>query len=349
MSGHILLVGNDEAITERIEGLLAFDEAEVSVARGREHALAILAQKACDVVLLEARDDAGFEILRAIKAADPDVEAVVLLPGCTHELVSKVSRYGGFDFIQIPDELPFRLRPAVRRALERRSTLAQLKTLNSQGPGSSNSQKADSAAYRSIAHDVRNMISAIMGYASLIEIKSESDSPILPYAAHIQDRSRSALTLTHELRAVSQNLARSPVALNLDEVLDQLQQTLQQVMMDEATLLIEPGPVRGRISMDHALLEQLILILTSEARDLLATGGVVTFRTSTVSPPSPQSSSPECVRLEINVASTDAISPGRGTGIETVQRILSEHGGLLERDDPANGGILFRAYFPVVE
>ncbi|MBT5876359.1 MAG: hypothetical protein HOH43_23250, partial [Candidatus Latescibacteria bacterium] len=217
MSGHILLVGNDEAITERIAGLLAFDEAEVSVARGRDDALALLVQKSCDVVLLEAHDDAGFDILRAIKAADPDAETIVLLPGCTHELVSKVARYGGFDFIQIPDELPFRLRPAVRRALERRSTLTQLKSLKGQAPGSANSDKADGDAFRTIAHDVRNMISAIMGYASLIEIKSESDSPILPYAAQIQDRSRSALTLTHELRAISQNHLSPSVTLNLNE------------------------------------------------------------------------------------------------------------------------------------
>lgn len=62
----------------------------------------------------------GIEMMRAIKALDPSVEIIVLTGFGTLEMTIDVLRYGGYDFLKKPDEIPQRIRPTVQRAWEKR-------------------------------------------------------------------------------------------------------------------------------------------------------------------------------------------------------------------------------------
>ncbi len=94
MAGHILLVGNDDPITERIKGLLAFDEESVSSVVEPDAALKFMRTQSCQLVLQFVSGQAELELMQAMKSANPSVEVVALLPGMTHEMVSQVLRNG---------------------------------------------------------------------------------------------------------------------------------------------------------------------------------------------------------------------------------------------------------------
>ncbi len=184
-----------------------------------------------------------------------------------------------------------------------------------------------------------------MGYASLADIKSDEDSPVLAYTGQIQDKARSALTLTHELRVVSRHLVDEVTDLALNAVLNELTSTIAQIMLDDTSIVVELESTDDTISFDHALLEQLLLILASAAREALRRGGVATFRTRNDSPTPTEMKSNDSLCLEIQVAPDTTVEDVGLVGIDTVKRIICQHGGALIVNAPPVDGIMFQLHF----
>ncbi|MDD5010139.1 MAG: PAS domain S-box protein, partial [Syntrophorhabdaceae bacterium] len=67
-----------------------------------------------------------------------------------------------------------------------------------------------------VAHDFNNILSAIMGYASLLQLKIDRDSPLSSYVAQILTSSERAAQLTQSLLAFSrkQKITMKPFSLN---------------------------------------------------------------------------------------------------------------------------------------
>ncbi|MDH5769564.1 MAG: response regulator [Nitrospirota bacterium] len=131
-----------------------------------------------------------------------------------------------------------------------------------------------------VAHDFNNILTAIIGYASLLKMKMREDNPLKRNAEQILVASDRAAKLTHSLLASckKQVLHQQPVnvnalVLNIEELLLKLfgeHIELKTYLHDEDLMIIA----------DPEQIEQVILNLATNARDAMPEGGLFIIETT---------------------------------------------------------------------
>jgi DNA-binding NtrC family response regulator len=107
MTGQIMIVENDPMIVQLSRDLLRFDGHTGISAKDGMEGLQPFSARQFDVVFTDVKMPKmdGIELLKAIKSKDPTVE-VNVITGCSSvELAIDVIRYGGYDFLQKPDDV----------------------------------------------------------------------------------------------------------------------------------------------------------------------------------------------------------------------------------------------------
>lgn len=122
MEKRVLVVEDDPRVLRLLTDLLKADQYEVITATDGEAGLRTFTPGEIDVVVTDVKMPKmdGIEMMKAIKALDPNVEVIVLTGYGTLEMTIDVLRNGGYDFLKKPDEIPQRIRPTVQRAFEKR-------------------------------------------------------------------------------------------------------------------------------------------------------------------------------------------------------------------------------------
>ncbi len=122
----ILVVDDEEGIREFVaealedDGHVAVRAADGGVAAG------LLTQRSFDLVITDLRMPKldGMQLLRRIRAEQPETEVIVLTAHGTVTTAVEAIKAGAFDYLQKPISSPAELRLLAGRALERRSLLA---------------------------------------------------------------------------------------------------------------------------------------------------------------------------------------------------------------------------------
>lgn len=122
MERRVLVVEDDPHVLRLLTDLLKADQYDVITAMDGEAGLRAFTPGEIDVVVTDVKMPKmdGIEMMKAIKALDPNVEVIVLTGYGTLEMTIDVLRNGGYDFLKKPDEIPQRIRLTVRRAFEKR-------------------------------------------------------------------------------------------------------------------------------------------------------------------------------------------------------------------------------------
>ncbi|MCX5820651.1 MAG: sigma-54 dependent transcriptional regulator [Deltaproteobacteria bacterium] len=104
MNKTILIVDDEESICQTLEGILTDEGYEVVTAGSGEEALRVLEEEQPQLILLDiwlpGMD--GIETLKAIKAAHPQLQVVMMSGHGTIETAVKATKLGAFDFIEKP-------------------------------------------------------------------------------------------------------------------------------------------------------------------------------------------------------------------------------------------------------
>jgi two-component system nitrogen regulation response regulator NtrX len=104
MKKTILIVDDEESICQTLGGILTDEGYEVVTAANGEEALGILEEEPPNLVVLDiwlpGMD--GIETLKAIKAAHPNLQVVMMSGHGTIETAVKATKLGAFDFIEKP-------------------------------------------------------------------------------------------------------------------------------------------------------------------------------------------------------------------------------------------------------
>jgi two-component system nitrogen regulation response regulator NtrX len=120
MNKTILIVDDEESICQSLEGILTDEGHDVITAGSGEEALKLLEEEQPHLVLLDiwlpGMD--GIETLKAIKAAYPPLQVVVMSGHGNIETAVKATKLGAFDFIEKPLLLE-KVMLAVNHALDR--------------------------------------------------------------------------------------------------------------------------------------------------------------------------------------------------------------------------------------
>jgi len=135
--GRILVVDDEEGIRSFVAEALAVEGHEVATAADGREALRRLAERGFDLVLTDLRMPGldGMEVVRRVRAEQPEVEVIVLTAHGTVDSAVEAMKLGAFDYLQKPVGSPAELRLLAARALERRTLLAARDRETLQGPG----------------------------------------------------------------------------------------------------------------------------------------------------------------------------------------------------------------------
>ncbi len=221
-----------------------------------------------------------------------------------------------------------------------------------------------------IAHDFNNLLTAINGYAEMLLKATPEDDPRHRMAREIHRAGRRAASLTGQLLAFSRRQVLEPRALDLNEVVEDMEEMLRRLIGEDIRLrcVLEPG--LGRIRADRGQVEQVILNLVLNARDAMPGGGDLTLATGSREIPDPAAAGVPRIepgsyaRLEVRDTGTGmdektlehlfepfftTKGPDRGTGLglSTVYGIVRQSGGGIRVRSRPGRGTTFTVYLPL--
>ena len=222
-----------------------------------------------------------------------------------------------------------------------------------------------------IAHDFNNLLTAILGNAAFVLESTPPEDPRHEDMREIERAATRAAELTHQLLAFSRKQVLQPRSLDLNAALAQIMRMLTRLVGEHIEVTVLPEPALGRVQVDAAQLEQVIVNLVVNARDAMPDGGRLTIETQNVTLEKGSTSqhigAPPGAYVLIaftdtgigmDPATQDRIfepffttkdrGKGTGLGLATVYGIVKQSGGSLSVYSEPHRGSTFKVYLPRV-
>ncbi len=219
-----------------------------------------------------------------------------------------------------------------------------------------------------VAHDFNNVLTLIIGYASILR-KGMGDERQLRLIASIEEASRRAATLTQQMLDMTRQRVDTGVVTDLGSAVRGLDAVLARVAGSGVALHIgsELGPTKVRL--DPSEIEQIVVNLVINACDAMNRQGRIDVRASTVSPPPEvvgEHELPEGTLALLRVTDdgpgmapevlSRCVEPffttkerGRGTGLglSTVYGLVKDRGGQMHIDSQVGAGTSISIWLPL--
>jgi len=221
-----------------------------------------------------------------------------------------------------------------------------------------------------VAHDFNNILTTIIGNASLALMEIGKDDPLREQIEEIKIAGERAASLTRQLLAFSRKQVFQPVILNLNSVTTNLEKMLRRLIGEDVELETLLEPDLGEVEADPGQIEQVIMNLVVNARDAMPQGGKLTIETANVAldedyfsdhgvrnPPGPYvmiSVSDIGSGMDKETQShifepfftTKERERGTGLGLSTVYGIVKQSGGFIWAYSEPGQGTTFKVYLP---
>jgi len=222
-----------------------------------------------------------------------------------------------------------------------------------------------------IAHDFNNILTAIIGYASIIQLKLPSESLLKRNADQIVASAERGATLTQGLLAFSRKQATNLYVVDLNEILSRLQQQLHRLISENINLELYPAPEPLPVMADSVQVEQILMNLVTNARDALPKGGTISitaetmlvdndfilaegFGTSgyyamlTVTDNGEGMEEDVVKHIFEPFYTTREVGKGTGLGLSIVYGVIKKHNGYITCQSTAGMGTSIRVFLPLL-
>jgi two-component system cell cycle sensor histidine kinase/response regulator CckA len=246
-----------------------------------------------------------------------------------------------------------------KRALERQLRMAQ-------------KMEAIGRLSGGIAHDFNNLLSVIIGYSRVLKKALGTDATLSEHAVEIEKAGQRAASLTKQLLAFSRQQVLTPVVLDLNALVSDMQKMLPRLLGEDIEISLELDSELGRLQADQSQIEQVIMNLAVNARDAMPDGGKLEIGTrnvrldQTYTRTHPGSKPGDYVALLVRDTgsgmdaetlahifepffTTKERGKGTGLGLATVYGIVKQSNGYIWVDSEPGHGSTFQIFMPRYE
>jgi CheY-like chemotaxis protein len=186
----------------------------------------------------------------------------------------------------------------------------------------------------------------------------------------ISQAAHRASNLTRQLLMFSRQQLVQMQPMDLNQALQNLHAMLSRLLGEEISLEFHGRPGLPLIEADQGMIEQVVVNLSTNARDAMPNGGLLTISTDLVDlgPASvlahSEARAGQFVTLIVSDTgcgmdantrqhlfepffTTKEVGKGTGLGLATVYAIVKQHGGWIEVSSSIGDGSAFRVYLPI--
>lgn len=223
-----------------------------------------------------------------------------------------------------------------------------------------------------IAHDFNNILTAIIGYGNLLQLRLGEHSQLRAYVEQILTSSERAANLTQSLLAFGRKQVIDPRQIDLNQIVKSVERLLSRLISEDIEVKIHLADGDLAVLADVAQIEQVLMNLATNARDAMPEGGKLTIRTDmqeldnrfvkahgygkpgryaviSVEDTGMGMSEKTRDRAFEPFFTTKEVGKGTGLGLSIVYGIIKQHNGYVNvRSEPGKGST-FTIYLPTVK
>ena len=223
-----------------------------------------------------------------------------------------------------------------------------------------------------VAHDFNNILTAIIGFGSLLQMRTQADATLNRTVEQILSAAERAATLTQGLLAFSRKQVLNPAPVSVNDIINRVEKLLSRIIGEDIELrcVLHDRPLT--VMADCGQVEQVLMNLCANARDAMPRGGLLTVETTTVI------WDEEYVRaLEYGVPgeyvllavtdtgdgmdketvkrifepffTTKEQGKGTGLGLSMAYGIIKQHNGYINVYSEKGSGSTFKIYLPLID
>ncbi|MBB5348949.1 response regulator [Desulfoprunum benzoelyticum] len=223
-----------------------------------------------------------------------------------------------------------------------------------------------------IAHDFNNILTTILGYSQMINLKLNSEDPIFKMAESIHHAGLKASGLTKQLLIFSRKQAMETKVTNLNIIVEDMSKMLTRLIGEDIQIKTFLSNKIGSIMADASQVGQILMNLVVNARDAMPHGGSLIIETSDVFIDSKYAQRGKFLKegyysmLSVTDSgegidpesrdkifepfyTTKEVGKGTGLGLAIVYGIVKQHNGHIDLYSELNHGTCFKIYFPIVK
>lgn len=223
-----------------------------------------------------------------------------------------------------------------------------------------------------ISHDFNNILTAILGYGSMVQRKLAENDPLRHNVDQILVAANRAASLTRGLLAYSRKQLLNPQLLNLNEVIVKVERFLARLIGEDVELKSILAEKEITVLADADQIEQVLMNLATNARDSMPDGGYLYIESRLVDLDETSAKAHDLRKpgAYAQIAVTDSgmgmdektrerifepffttkgVGKGTGLGLAMVYGIIKQHNGAIEVESEAGMGTTFRIYLPAVQ
>lgn len=223
-----------------------------------------------------------------------------------------------------------------------------------------------------IAHDFNNVLNAVIGFASLLQMKMDKSDPLIHYTDEIMAAGQRGAGLTQQILAFSRKQVLDMKPVNLNDMILGLQKMLQRLVREDIDIQYHLAGEALVIFADASQFDQVLINLITNARDAMPGGGRLSISTESsfmdagyvemhgygspgdyavLTVADSGSGMTEETRSHIfdPFFTTKESGKGTGLGLSVVHGIIKQHNGYINVYSEIGKGTIFKIYLPLTE
>jgi len=234
------------------------------------------------------------------------------------------------------------------------------------------SQKMESTGLLAggIAHDFNNILTVIIGYCSIMQMRMLPEDPNLASVEQVIAAAERAAGLTRSLLAFSRKQVMNPRPVDLNTIVGHVEQFLSRVIGEDITLRSDLHQGELYVLADSSQIEQIIMNLATNARDAMPQGGTLSITTRPTDMDAAMAGNGCCTPGRYALLSvsdngigmdegtrakifepfftTKEVGKGTGLGLAMVYGTVMQHHGQIVVESESGQGTSFQVYLPLL-